>query len=399
MAASAERRDARAATLTAEVVDDPDRLEELAPAWEELAGTCAQPSMLPGWLIPWWRRVAPAGSRLRAIAVHDGGELAGLAPFYAPPPRRGRVDYRLLGAGTTQYLAPLARSGAEQEVAAATASALAGCRPAPRAIALEAVAAATSWPETLAAAYPGRFAPRVCRRLVIPGPAVTLAGRTFDSWLEERSSRFRKRTRGTIRAAERAGAVIRQTDADRCGADVDALVRLHRARWAGDGGSRTVTAGVPEMVLDAVRRSLGTGALRLWVMELGGRVVGAELMMAAGGVVSAWNGGYDPAHAALSPSIRLLLAAIDDGMARGERTLWLGSHAHPYKMRLADTDEPVTNLTIRPVTGRYALTAASFAPADARWAVHRAFHRLPPGVQPAVRRVLGPLRDRLPQAG
>jgi hypothetical protein len=37
--------------------------------------------MAPGWLLAWWRHIAPDNALLRAIEIRDGAELVGLAPF------------------------------------------------------------------------------------------------------------------------------------------------------------------------------------------------------------------------------------------------------------------------------------------------------------------------------
>ena len=88
-----------APSLSVRLVTEIEELERLSEPWRELAHACACPAALPGWQLAWWHHLAPVGARLRTVAVFERERLVGLAPFFANPGRR--VDYRLLGAGTT----------------------------------------------------------------------------------------------------------------------------------------------------------------------------------------------------------------------------------------------------------------------------------------------------------
>ena len=83
--------------LDCELIIDPSRLLELAPAWDELAVVQAQPMGSPTWMLSWLRHVAPASVSARVVAVRKGERLVGVGPFFVDEARRGRVDYRLLG--------------------------------------------------------------------------------------------------------------------------------------------------------------------------------------------------------------------------------------------------------------------------------------------------------------
>ncbi len=109
----------------------------LRSEWDELAVACALPLMAPATVMSWWRHLAPPSAEPRSVAVRDGKQLIGLAPFYVTPEARQRVDYRLPGIELAARLSPLATPGREWEVAGVVAQALATARPRPDLIALE----------------------------------------------------------------------------------------------------------------------------------------------------------------------------------------------------------------------------------------------------------------------
>src|ERR1700676_5743364 len=95
-------------TLTAEMLVDVPARRHAAAEWDALAVANAMPLMSPGWIIPWWRHIAPDRAAPRFVAVRDGSELIGFAPFYvAPNGHRGRIDYRLSGIALGGRMSPL----------------------------------------------------------------------------------------------------------------------------------------------------------------------------------------------------------------------------------------------------------------------------------------------------
>lgn len=361
----------------ATLIEQPGDLDRHLAAWDKLALDARQPLATPGWLLACWRQIAPAGAVLRTVVLEDGdGSLVGIAPFFANPGSTGRWDYRLLGAPLTQRREPLAVPGREGELMAAVAAVLGAASPSPSIVALEAITADSAWPELLAERYPTRLAPRVTRRLVQSAPIVTLDAPDFEAWLKAKSSNFRQQIRRARRQLADAGGRVRISDAASLPEDVAAFLRLHHARWEGRGGS-----GIPErmgeLLMDA-SDSLGAGErLRLWMVELDDVAIGAGLFVAGGGEIAYVNGGFDEAHGRLKPTLLAIAAAIEDGFARGERRLDLGGGAQPYKLRFADSDDPITWASLRVRDRRYPLTRAELLRSDVRWWAIVGFKRLP----------------------
>jgi CelD/BcsL family acetyltransferase involved in cellulose biosynthesis len=366
-----------------ELIGELRAAEALAPEWDRLAVDAALPLCAPGWMLAWWRQLAPAGSELRIVTVRDGAELIALAPWFVQPGEHGRVDVRFLGAQLSDRVDVLCRPGREAEAAAALRRALFAMRPRPDLVAFEAVPLGSRWTRLLSAGR-SRLALARYRNSVIPAPNVTLPAGPPEAWIAGRSSNFRGQMRRLRRRLEKRGGTIRQIrEPAELQSAVAALLALHAGRWEDRGESHLVKAGVAEMLKEAAV-SLGPDRLRLWAAEIDGRPVSIQLFIAAGGEVKYWNGGWLEEHADLKPSMLTILAALEDGIARGERRLDLGAGTHAYKLRFADGDDPLTwgGLIVR--NARWPRTRAELAPRVLRYRAKVLVRSLP---QPLARRV------------
>jgi CelD/BcsL family acetyltransferase involved in cellulose biosynthesis len=351
--------------LQARLISELPQLTALREQWDELASTGELPMMAPACVLAWWRHLAPAGAQLRAVAVHESGELVGLAPFYLDRSSRGRLDLRLPGIELAGRLAPLARAGREREVGEALAGALARMDPLPDVIALEGAPLAASWGRSLRQGWPGGVRPPSRRYSVHGSPTVSLDGQgSFQEWLGARSSNFRSQMRRLRRQFEQAGGSGRASTAQTLTDDVDAFIALHAARWRGRGESKLLSAGAAlrEVLLDIGGSLIAQERFRLRLLEIDGEAICAQLFLAAGGRVLYVNGGWDEAHARLKPPMLAILAMIEEGFARGERCLDLGVGDQPYKRRFADGDDPVAWTVLLAPRARLPLTWLRLAP-------------------------------------
>jgi CelD/BcsL family acetyltransferase involved in cellulose biosynthesis len=377
---------------SAEVIDDLGAVATLAPAWDELAQAASVPLCAPGWMLSWWRHMAPEGAELRIVAVRDGETLLALAPWFAGKGPRGRIDMRFLGAQISDRVDVLCRPGHEREAAAAIRGAIPSLRPRPDLVAFEAVPASSRWTRLLASGATGRTRLARYRNSVLPAPTVTLPQEGgFDGWMAGRSSNFRSQMRRMRRKLESGGGAVRMLrEPAEVSAGLSALLALHRERWAGRGESGLSRPGVPELLADAAE-ALGPDRLRLWVAEIDGELISVQLFMAAGHEIKYWNGGWAEAHAAIKPSMLTILAAIEDAIGRGEARMDLGVGTHEYKLRFADGEDPITwgGLILR--NRRWATTRAELAPIVLRYRAKRAVEALP---EPVTERVAAAVRSR-----
>jgi CelD/BcsL family acetyltransferase involved in cellulose biosynthesis len=380
--------------VTAEVLADEAGVAAVAAAWRAMAVRVGAPYCLPEWMLAWFRHVAPPGSCLRVVAVRDGARLIGLAPYFVQPERTALWSQRLLGSGTSHRLAPLAEQGREQDVAAAAAAALAATRPGPGLITLEGASENSPWPRLLADAWPVRFGAAIHTGTILSAPTVSLPGGGYEDWLARKSRNFRQQLRRDQRRLAQAGGRVRRSGPAEVADDLETMFRLHHQRWEGRGTSG-LTPPVQRMVAEAAV-ALGAEHVRLHVAEVDGRVIGAALFLAAGTEFALWNGGWDDEARDLRPGLQLLAAAIEEGIACGDRRLDLGGGPAHYKLRFADGDDPVCWRVLFPRDRRYPLTRAQMAPKHIREGVRRRASRLSPERKAALKRALGRVRPRAP---
>jgi CelD/BcsL family acetyltransferase involved in cellulose biosynthesis len=358
-----------------EIIDELDSAQALAPDWDRLAVAQATPLCAPGWMLSWWRHMAPPDSQLRVVAIRDQDRLIALAPWFVDRGEGSRVDVRFLGAEISDRVDVLCLAGREREARKALLAAITQIRPRPDLVSFEAVSARSEWSRHLA-----RGAPRLARyrNSLLPAPSVTLPAGSPEQWIAGRSSNFRSQMRRMRRKlAERGGQVRQIVDVDELEPAVDALLRLHLARWQDRAPSGLARAGVRELLHEAAV-TLGPDRLRLWAVEIDGEPISVQLFHAAGDEVKYWNGGWMEQHADLKPAMLAILAALEDAIARGERRLDLGAGTHEYKLRFADADDPLTwgGLIVR--NQRWPRTRAELAPRVMRFRVKQAIAALPP---------------------
>lgn len=356
--------------------------------WDELAVASSRPYCSPAWMLAWWRCVAPDGARLRAVAVSDeSGALVGLAPFWVGGRRSIVSHYRLLGAGVASPVEPLARPGAEREVAEVVASVLSRARPRPAVVALDGVSSESPWPALLCACWPGRRPPRIRRGESRPTPTVDLSFESYEAWFAARRSHFRQQMRRyRRRIEEQGGRFLVPETLDEAKPRLDAFARLHEARWSERGGSAALNARIEKMLVEVARDLIGDGRFRLWCIDVDGRTVSAHLFLSAGSRVSYWLGGFDRDWKTHSPAIQAVLAGIEDGFARGDRVIDMGPGDQEYKYRLADGEERLDWLSLLPCGPRYPLALAVL---DSSEFARAAARRLPDPARATLKRWIG----------
>ncbi|HET8672401.1 MAG TPA: GNAT family N-acetyltransferase [Thermoleophilaceae bacterium] len=374
--------------LAATVIAEPADLEPWLERWDALSLELAAPFSGPAWLLGWWRHAAGGTRELRTVVVSEGDELVGIAPTFAQIGPLGLAEYRLLGAGASHRIGPLAVPGREGEVAEAAARALNDARPRLSSLVLEGLDAASPWPQLLRAAWPGATRPRRHVGLVLTAPALEIQG-DFDAWLGTRSSNFRQQMRRQRRRLEERGARIAMAESPeetrRC---LEALFALHRLRFESKEEHSDLTPGIEEHLREAAT-ALPPERFRLWGVEVAGEYVAAQLHVAAGGHLSYWNGGFDPAWERYKPSLVTLFAVLEDAFRRGDRRFDLGGGDQPYKWRFADHDDPLMWSSLFPRNRRYPLTRLQLMPKEARLLARRLARRLPPGLKERLHRARG----------
>lgn len=365
---------------TAELITDLAGLERIRTGWDSLAEQLGRPFSSPAWTLAWWRHARPPGAELRVIAVLDGDEVSAVAPFFVD-----RRRYRLLASDASLGVEPLAAPGTEREAFELTAAALAGAQPRPDIVELAGIRSGSAWPRLLRETWPGRL-PRLHRERSMPLPVLEPGGRTYEEWFASKSSSFRQQTQRLRRRLVEQGGQFRLADGEESLVrGLEAFATLHHGRWSSRGGSGVLTPGVEAMLPDAARELAGEGRFRLWLTEVDGQVIGADVWLAAGGEVSWWLGGFDDAWGHLKVSLLSMLAAIEDAFDRGDRWIDLGPGRVDPKTRVAESEDALDHYLLLPAGPRRPLVAASLLPGRLRGAAGR---RLPPQAKVRLRRLL-----------
>lgn len=364
--------------MRARIEESPDGLGRVREEWDRLAVRNERPFSAPAWALSWWEHLRPRGAELRLVLVSDDDGLAGIVPLF----RRGR-SYAPLGGGMAP-VEPLARPGLERAVAAAARTALTEATPRPATLEIEMHGSSPEWAGLLGEGWrDGRGAWR-WTRLDTPVPRIDL-GEGFEQWLGEKSSRFRRETKRRRRKLEEAGGSFRFATAATLERDVGTFMRLHRQRLAGQGGSSLKDDRVERMLVAVGNELLDRGRFRLLSIDLAGETIAARLLLAADRELSAWNSGFDEAHAKLSPSTQSILEALRDASERGRRTMSLGPGGQEYKSRLANWEDSLSARVLILPGATYPLARLRLVPAQLRLGVSA---RLSPKAKRRLRKLI-----------
>ena len=334
---------------------DPARFAALRPEWSDLFDAAASPAPFLAWewLAPWWR--AFGGRRTPWILeARDGeGTLAGLLLLVGTAGPLGVRRWRFLGNGISgaDGLDVLARAADAPRVRDAFARFLATAIDGWDVLELEDLPAGSPSLEPLrrAAAARGALA-EVERGFTCPGFAVR---GSFENHLARvpRRETYRRRVRWLARQPG-FRIDVATTPAEAPGA-IEDLLRLHRLRWAAEGGSAGIPAGAVEDFHREVAPLLAArGWLRLYRLHVGGTAIAAIHGIEVNARFYYYQSGYDPAWSARSPGLVLVGRTVEDAYARGLADYDFLRGTEPYKLEWASDRRDTCTLRLRAPTLR-----------------------------------------------
>ena len=309
--------------ISGRIIRDAAELEALVPRWWDLWRRCrtATPFQSPAWLVPWWRHFVPGD--LLVMAAERQDVLLGLAPFYREDGPWGR---RLLplGISVSDYHDVLL---APEEASAAGAAILemAGREPGWDVWELEELMPGAA---ALALPCPAEWEDTI--RPQSACPTLTFEGADLAGSVPRSQRRNLNLARN--RAARRSSMVVREADGTSVGEDLEHLFRLHGSRWRSRG-----EAGV--LADDAVRRFhhdaadtlREAGLLRLYTLDLDGRVVAAHYGFHHRERSYCYLTGFDPACGFESPGVLIMAYAIEQALRQGAREFHFLRGQESYK--------------------------------------------------------------------
>ncbi len=264
-------------------------LGELAPVW----GVLLDPEH-PGaafrsyaWISAWWRH---ASSRLSpwVLVARDGARIAAILPMYAERTILGGTRLRLMGDDIvgSDYVGVVAARGDEARAVSAFAAHLAMLGPD------EILLDGLFEDDPLARALPGAtVTPRyLC-------PFVATSG-SFEAYLAGRPAGAGAQLRRRLRWLERQpGFALEELRAPgEVARGIEVLIRLHRARWALEGGSEAIDGRrVENLHRDAAAGLARAGWARVWQLSACGAPRAVLYGFRHGSRVAFYQAGHEPA--------------------------------------------------------------------------------------------------------
>ncbi len=340
----------------ARVVRSLDGLDQLAAAWDALAGGAGSPMQQFIWARACAESYCRRGDQLHVVTVGPAGRPTAIAPLIR---RRGLGRLEMLG-GRESY-EPTDFLYADRPALDALAGTLASLG---RPICLHRIPADSPTIAALQESYRRRG--WVLCRTVSGSPSIPIDAswqepeRKFDN---QRRKNFRRRLRLAEATAPVSFEILSPSPVE-VEPLLDEAYRVEAAGWKGERG----TALAKDAARGAFFRRYATaaareGILRLGFMRLGGRAIAMQLAVECGERFWCFKTGYDEAFARFSPGILLKLHLVARSAALGLRSFELLGLLDPHKQMWNPVERPCVTLRAYP----YGPRGLALLGSDAAW--------------------------------
>jgi CelD/BcsL family acetyltransferase involved in cellulose biosynthesis len=314
--------------LPLEVALHPGDPAELSDLWMALADPQHPGAAFrsAAWLAPWWKSHSQ-GRSAHVLIARRGGRPMALLPLY----RSGRL-FRLMGDGIvgSDYLGVIARREDAAEAGRLFAFHLASLDA--DEVALDGLDESDPFIADLAAAFGPRV--RVESRYLCPfvrldssfsGYLGALPDGIGDQW--QRRRKWLEKRPGYRLDVLRSPAEV--------AAGIEALLSLHRQRWAIEGGSDGITPAVEDFHREAARRLAALGWAVVFLLHAEGAPRAALYGFRHGDRFAFYQSGHEPAWRPRSVGTVLLGQVIRWAMEQGATEFDFLRGDEPYKLKWA----------------------------------------------------------------
>ena len=340
--------------LLVTMIEDPGRLSLLAEEWAELLSDSDADCLFltREWLETWWWHFS-TGRTLALVTVRRDSRLLGLVPLFNERKRFGGfMPYRslkFLGTGLvgSDYLDVVIRRGHETPVSRGLAEFFNGrgsVMTLSHLHAKGALAAGVVQELEQAGWTVQRSAIDVC-------PHIPLKGHTWESYLAGLGSQHRYNFNRRLKNLHKLGTltfdVVEKEDQRR--EALQNLIDLHNLRWDERGGSQTLRSPTMQAFHDSFSRTaLERGWLRLFILRLDGRPVGALYGFLYGCRFYFYQSGFDPAYRQHSIGLVTMGLAIKRAVTEGVEDYDLLHGTETYKALWASESHELVRLQLFP---------------------------------------------------
>ena len=310
--------------LHLDLITDSAQLSTLTSEWRELQVNVSHstPFQTPEWLLTWWRHFG-SGS-LRVLVCRETNRLVGLIPLFLHE-WEGRRQLTLLGSGISDYLDPPILPEAASKVACQLTKYLADstdwdiCNWQDLSQNTSLLPCAGANPLTVR-----RVPDLPCSEIVIDKP--------FAAYWSERPAGLRRNVRRYRQKAEATSPIeIAVLDSDYQGC-LDALIRLHSARWREHGEPGMIAANRSAAFLRDVVAQFGARQMvKFFVLYFQNSTAAVILAFPYRETLYAYLSAFDPAHAAFGFGRILLFEALHFAFENGFKSWNFLRGDEPYK--------------------------------------------------------------------
>ena len=317
----------QATCLTVTAYEDLNVLKQLGEAWEELLSFCPEVTTFSTWewLSSWWVAFGQ-GRKLRVLAfLNTQGRLVGLAPMsiisrrVAGGQRLSFLELMGDGSGDSDSLGFLVAPGWEEAFTRTLLRELKACKGVWDVCQLNTMPADSPVVERILALL--KQAGWTAFEYRRPASAITLPA-SWEEYLKQLSSENRKNLTRYLRRLEKRYQTrfFRCVDAAELPRCLDALFRLHQARWEQQGGSGSFACRERRsFYFELSRALLARGWLEFWALELDGEIASAQYALRYRNSVFQLQEGNDPAHTSDRVGFLLRAHAIRHMIGEGVR--------------------------------------------------------------------------------
>ncbi|HSC55854.1 MAG TPA: GNAT family N-acetyltransferase [Nitrospira sp.] len=349
------------------VIEDAGRLSHLVDEWTELLENSGQDCLFltPEWLTTWWRCFERDEWTLRLMTVRRQRELLAIAPFFSRPRTFGRLlshqSTEFLGTGVigSDYLDLIVRRGEERMVHIGLAEYLNKEKPP---LILSHLPARSSEADGVVKELEVSGW-QVKHRLIESCPYITLRGHTWESYLDSLGANHRYNFMRRLKNLQKVGVVefdaVEKEDQRR--EALQAFMALHAVAWRHRGGSQAMQTTRELAFHEAFSRSaLERGWLRLFLLRVNGRPVGALYGFRRGARFYFYQSGFDPGWRKHSVGLVTMGLAIKHALAEGVEEYDLLHGTEAYKFHWAKEMRDLSRIHLFPPSWRGWLYRAAF---------------------------------------